>query len=154
MGPPPEARDTGFAEIDQLRAERNKWREQESKLLTMNRDYLIGGLFLIYWLPIAAIVFMFLKLTSGDETMSLVFNIIGLLAAALYGGMWHGIAAEFETLFRWVSLALALVAMCALWVPLQLWWQRSVPEDDGDPGMNHGCACGGQCSGEKTSPTQ
>jgi len=34
-----------------------------------------------------------------------------MLAAALYGGMWHGIAAEFETLFRWVSLALALVAM-------------------------------------------
>jgi len=34
-----------------------------------------------------------------------------MLAAALYGGMWHGIADEFETLFRWVSLVLALAAM-------------------------------------------
>ena len=34
-----------------------------------------------------------------------------MLAAALYGGMWHGIAGEFESLFRWVSLTLALAAM-------------------------------------------
>jgi len=34
-----------------------------------------------------------------------------MLAAALYGGMWHGIADEYEALFRWVSLVLALAAM-------------------------------------------
>ena len=40
---------------------------------------------------------------------------IMLLAFALYGGAFHGIEAEFERLFRWLSMALALpsVLWCA-----------------------------------------
>jgi Cu2+-exporting ATPase len=45
-----------------------------------------------------------------------------MLAGALYGGMWHGMAAEFETLFRWASLVIALPALWAASVFLRGAW--------------------------------